>query len=117
MICSNDGTEMVLRPAGVSARTNRAYSAFFACPNCRKTANAKSVQATPQIQSRDDSIKQAQDRKEDSISKFNAINAAINLVQLVGWIDKADEEKEEILQEIFRLQNAIYKHNRKRTGF
>jgi uncharacterized protein with PIN domain len=34
--CDVCGLDMVLRPAGVSKRTNEPYDAFWSCPNCYK---------------------------------------------------------------------------------
>ena len=103
-------------PAGVSKKTGKPYEAFVVCSQCDwKPARVyspsnKVAQVTQMQENKARLINQAMDRKEESISKFNALNSAISLVTRhpnYGYIKSEDE----LLQKIFALQLRFFTHN------
>ena len=74
--------------AGVSLKTGRPYSEFTVCQdrdhNWKPQPKGKFYPAN-QEGVKAEYIKEAQNRKEDSIAKFNAFNGAIELVKIPYW--------------------------------
>src|SRR3990167_11137636 len=119
-ICQSDFKTV---QAGVSRSTGRPYEAFTACskfgckgkPPCKTPLDKpRFVSKTEQISQLQENkarlIGQAQDKKEESIARFNSLNAAISLVcQHQSYNDIKDEK--ELLMVIFELQKQFYGHN------
>ncbi|MEK6878984.1 MAG: hypothetical protein AABY22_05220 [Nanoarchaeota archaeon] len=107
-------------PAGISKRTGKSYDEFQVCSNCewkppreqkfypREKEGIKAEYVKEAQERKADQINEAQKRKEDSIAKFNAFNAAIELVKIPSWKGLTPEEKNEILSEVWELQDKIY---------
>ena|SRR3990167_9808160 len=107
--CPDCGAAIRIVPAGVSKKTGRPYNEFQVCSKCEwkpqpkgkfYPANQEGVKA--------EYIKEAQQRKTDSIAYFNAFNAAIELVKIPIYKGLTKEEKQELLNEVWELQDKIY---------
>ena len=93
--CNKCGFPFRIVPAGVSKKTGQTYEAFKVCSN--KACDGR-PQGSPQFKSRDDSIREAQQRKDESIAKYNALNAAISMVSHHPIFTKIEDQETLILK-------------------
>ena len=128
--CKVCGGDFKIIPAGISKSSGRPYEAFTACSTRGCTGTPERKPLTPPSfvrQSQVDKIKglqenkgrlieEAQGRKNDSINRFNSLNASISLVCNHPIYQSITDEKE-LLIAIYELQKEFYNHNSKADNF